>query len=192
MSESPPAAPSGAGEQLAGQCRICRNRMPEGAKKCTTCGEFQSAWWRVLTGFDLKGLLALLPLLTLIYAYLADRIEPEESDLRVYVAGCSAGAVELFGSNVGNRTAIMTGGTFAAGAEQASPLKPAGKADAQVFPPSEAHIVTWQVDERRNPGGLAPFEARKDPACRVRLQFTVLQFDQSTTTLDAACDCPRS
>ena len=57
-------------------CKICAQEIPDGARKCTKCGEFQSLPWRVLSGFDLKGLLALLPLLTLIYAFLAERLEP--------------------------------------------------------------------------------------------------------------------
>lgn len=93
-------------------CRVCAHPIPTGAKKCTQCDEFQSTFWRVLAGFDLKGLLALIPMLALVYSYLADRIQPQRADLQLYPIACSQFAVDVFGSNAGNRAAALTGASY--------------------------------------------------------------------------------
>lgn len=181
-------------------CVVCAREIPEGARKCHQCGEFQSFAWRLAAGLDLRGLLALLPLLTLIYAFLADRLEVQASDLRLTAVSCQQDRVTLFGSNTGNRSAVLAGVRFAVGrsagdgsagdGSAGGALDPEADTGGRIFEAGSSRLLTMTVDARRNPGGLVPFDARQDPECRVDLTFEIVQFDHSRTEATSSCACP--
>jgi len=170
-------------------CRLCAQEIPDGAKKCSQCGEFQSTWSRALAIVDLKGLMALLPLLTLIYAFLAERFETQSSDLRLTAVSCSLDGVKVFGSNTGNRSAILLTAGFSTGEDQSEFVIPESP-EERVFDAGASRLLTLPVDARRNPGGLVPHDLRSDPACSVELQFSVVEFDHTTTRSTSSCACP--
>lgn len=186
------AAPDPAATAPTIQCSVCAHPIPAGAKKCTRCGEFQSLPWRVAAGFDLKGLLALLPLLALIYAFLAERVEPQRADLQLFPIGCMRSTVEVFGSNTGNRAAAVTGAGYRVGSRDDGKLIPHGDAASRVFAANDSHVARWTVDLRNEPGGLAPHGAADAADCRVTLIFDVLEFDGSEREIVATCACPSS
>jgi len=171
-------------------CRVCAQPIPAAAKKCTKCGEFQSPFWRVAAGLDLKGLLALLPLLALIYAFLIERVEPKRAELQLFPIGCTRDAVEVFGSNVGNRAAAVTAAGYSVGNRTDGRLIPHGDAVTRVFAANASHVARWTVDLRKEPGGLAPHGASDASGCRVTLRFTVLAFDGNEREVVATCACP--
>lgn len=172
-------------------CVVCAHAMPVGAKKCTTCGEYQSFFWRLMAGLDLRGLLALLPLATLIYAFLAERLEVPRSDLRLHAVACTADAVTVFASNGGNRTGILAAAAFDSGdGDRTLPL-PADPA-ARLFDGGASRLLTLPVDRAQNPGGLVSFESRQVPDCTVALKFRVIRFDHTDMETTSSCDCPAS
>ena len=173
-------------------CKICAQEIPDGARKCTKCGEFQSLPWRVLSGFDLKGLLALLPLLTLIYAFLAERLEIPRSDLRITPVACAEDAVTIFASNTGNRMSLLESARFADGADPTSSFDLPADLSSRLFEASSSRLLTLLVDPLRNPGGLASFESAQAQPCTVALTFTILQYDHTTDQRTASCACPSS
>jgi hypothetical protein len=171
-------------------CRVCAQPIPAGAKKCTRCNEFQSPFWRVAAGLDLKGLLALLPLLALIYAFLAERVEPKNAKLQIFPIGCTRDTVEVFGSNVGNRAAAVTAAGYSVGNRADGKLLPQGDAVTRVFAANDSHVARWKVDLRKEPGGLAPHGASEVAGCQVTLRFAVLEFNGRTREIEAKCVCP--
>jgi hypothetical protein len=171
-------------------CRVCANPIPRGAKKCTHCDEFQSTFWRVAAGFDLKGLLALIPMLALVYGYLADRVEPRRADLQLYPIACSQFAVEVFASNAGNRSAALTSASYALPGRDEVTLSPADDAAALVFAANQSRVLRWTVDERVEPGGLAPHGLSDHEGCKVTLAFVVFEFDGNEREVSRSCACP--
>lgn len=182
------------GEKHAGAlCRVCAHPIPAGAKKCTHCDEFQSTFWRVLAGFDLKGLLALIPMLALVYSYLADRMQPQRADLQLYPIACSQFAVDVFGSNAGNRAAALTGASYTLPERETVMLSPAAEdAATRVFAASDSRVLRWTVDERLEPGGLAPHGLSSREDCTVTLAFAVYEFDGNEREVSTSCACPPS
>lgn len=170
-------------------CRLCAQEIPDGARKCSRCGEFQSTWSRLLLAVDLKSLLALLPLLTLIYAFLAERLETQRSDLRLTAVACSIDGVTVFGSNTGNRSAILLEAGFSTGGEQSLLIVPESP-EERIFDAGASRLLTLAVDARQNPGGLVPHDQRNNPACSVDLRFAVVEFDHTTTQTVSSCACP--
>ena len=173
-------------------CNICAHPIPERARKCTDCGEFQSTPARIMAGFDLKGVLALLPLLALIYAFLAERFERQTSDLNVTTVACSGARASVFASNPGNRTALLETGSFQATGDPIGRFNLPDDLSLRVFEPGAARMITLTVDERRNPGGLASFDSRNLETCEVALTFSVVRHDQSRMMEVGSCACPSS
>ncbi|MEO1091114.1 MAG: hypothetical protein AAFX81_10800 [Pseudomonadota bacterium] len=173
-------------------CKLCARQIPFEAKKCNDCGEFQSVFTRVVRGIDLKALLALLPLLTLIYAFLADRLEVARSDLQVAAVACEAESVTLFASNAGTRTALLQHVGFAATGDEESVFELPTDLPQRVFAAGEARLIEVHVDAGRNPAGLASFQSRQRPDCAVALRFEILNHDHTVTEEDQTCACPLS
>jgi predicted nucleic acid-binding Zn ribbon protein len=172
------------------KCVVCAKPIPKGARKCTECGEFQSLISRIMAGMDLKGLLALLPLLTLIYAFLSERIEKQYSDLRIASVTCDAQSVAVFASNAGNRWALLRNGTFAATGDPVSHFDLPTDLGDLTFEPGAARLLKLNVNTRRNPGGLASFQSRQHETCSVALDFDILNFDHTPDHEEAKCVCP--
>lgn len=173
-------------------CKICAKEIPDDARKCTECGEFQSLHSRIFAGLDLKGLLALLPLLALIYAFLAERIEIPRSELRITPVACVKNAVTVFASNTGNRMALLESAQFAAGPDPTSTFDLPQNLSTRLFEGGTSRLLTLTVDLRRNPAGLASFQSVRGRACTVALTFTILQYDHSKDQETASCVCPSS
>ncbi len=173
-------------------CKICGHEIPNGAKKCTECGEFQALSWRVLAGFDLKGLLALLPLLALIYGFLEGTLERESSEVKLTPISCGAEIVTIFASNVGNRNALLSSAGFAVGSGEMRLFTLPDESSDRVFEAGTSQLLTFRVDPERNPGGLVQFKERNNESCEVVLQFSIVQFDHSRSEKRATCACPSS
>ncbi|MDW4497406.1 hypothetical protein R5H30_05385 [Sulfitobacter sp. D35] len=165
--------------------------MPAGAHKCTECGDYQTWPARIVAGFDLKGILALLPLLTLIYAFLAERLEFPRSSLAATALECRADGVSVFASNPGNRTALVRAARFIAGDDAPGALD-MPPPEERVFEAGAARILDLSVDRARNPNGLASFQALAQEGCTVAVEITYLTHDQRNETEATSCDCPRS
>lgn len=172
------------------QCRICAMPMPEGARKCTECGEYQSLVWRIASGFDLKGLIALVPIVTLAYAFIQDRVEKKESDLRIALVACRQQAVELFASNVGNRAAIIGGASFQTNSQEPQPLLVTLPPKNRLINGGETRAIELRIDPQASPGGLVPFEERATPACTVTITIETIAFDHELEPRVIVCDCP--
>lgn len=174
------------------QCKLCATDIPDNARKCTICGEFQSLPSRVFARIDLKGLLALLPLLTLIYAFLAERFDFPYSELRITPVDCAESTVTIFASNNGNRMSLLESAQFAAESDATSTFILPDDLSTRIFDAGESRLVALSVDPIQSPGGLVSFESAEADSCIVNLTFSVVQYDHSKTRKTASCACPSS
>jgi len=178
-------------EPVISKCKICAKDIPPGAKKCTECGEFQSALSRVLAGLDLKGLSALLPLLTLIYAFLSERIEGQRSEILIGAPRCEITGVTVFASNLGNRHGLIQAVKFSATETEPGGLVLPEDDSVLLLDPGSARMISFGVPDS-HANGLVSFPGQQKPDCTVSLEFDILNFDQSAKRIDHRCGCPSS
>lgn len=175
---------------MSGKCKICAKDLPDGARKCTECGEFQSPAMRILAGLDLKGLIALVPIVTLAYAFIQDRIEGEFSRLDVALVSCTEDTVTAFVSNIGNKNGIITRATYTTAGSEPRAFELPEPSESRLFEGGESRIIELKVNRQISPGGLVPFDARQKPDCGVDIAIETLAFDHSTRARTLSCDCP--
>lgn len=171
-------------------CRMCAKPIPYGAKKCTECNEYQNYIWRIASGFDLKGLIALVPIVTLAFAFIQDRVEKKESDLRIAIVSCEQQKVNLFASNVGNRAAIIGSASFKTNNQPSQPLEASMPVADRLIGGGETRAIELQVNPQISPGGLVPFEEHGTHPCNVSITIETIAFDHKLEPKVIVCDCP--
>jgi hypothetical protein len=176
----------------AGRCRVCAKPMPQGASKCTVCGEYQHWSRRLLAGINLGALVALVPIVTLAYAFLADRLGHHGSDLRATVLECGHDRIRLFATNQGDRAAVMRGANYRIStdaAAQARPLAFGISDDDRLFEGGANRAVVLQPPARDGIAQpLVPFDLT-GAGCEIVIEIDTVAFDHSATPLEAACPC---
>jgi hypothetical protein len=172
-------------------CRICAKPIPAQAKKCTQCNEYQNLIWRIVAGFDLKGLIALVPIVTLSFAFIQGRVETKSSDLRIAVVSYDQQKVTLFASNVGNRAAIIGDASFQTNDQPPQPLKVKLSSEERLIEGGETRAIELLVNPQISPGGLVPFEERDTNPCTVSITVKTIAFDHKPDPRVIQCECPK-
>ena len=131
----------------------------------------------IASGFDLKGLIALVPIVTLAFAFIQDRVERKESDVRIALVSCEQQNVNLFASNVGNRAAIIGSASFSINKRPSKPIKVALPIADRLIGGGETRAIELHVDPQISPGGLVPFEERGKHPCIVSFTIETIAFD---------------
>jgi hypothetical protein len=166
--------------------------MPKGALKCTECDEYQFAFSRWMARFNITGLLALLPLLTLIYAFMAERWEGQLSNIDVGGLTCRSDGITVFATNSGNRLGLIEAVEFEATETARGTLVLASDPADRVFDAGDARLLTFEVDTTTHAGGLVSFPGQQAATCNVEINVRVLNFDQTLDTRSLSCACPSS
>ena len=131
-----------------------------------------------------------MPIVTLAFAFIHDRVETKASNLRIAVVSCSQQSVSIFASNVGNRGAIIGRAAFETSGLPSQPLQIALPPDAKLINGGETRAIELRIDPQVSPGGLVPFEKRGQPACKVRITIETIAFDHALKPQVTECDCP--
>lgn len=173
-------------------CRVCGNPIPASAKKCTTCDEYQNPLHRALSGNVLNSLIALVPICTLAFTFVYDRFETKASDLQFTLTSCNDKHIELFASNLGNRSAIISAAEFSTNGDTSQPLIINLKADEKLISGGETRSVVLKSDDNISPGGLVPFAARQAVHCSIKVRLHSVSFNQQTAIRELTCACPTS
>ncbi|MEM9577609.1 MAG: hypothetical protein AAF999_11425 [Pseudomonadota bacterium] len=140
--------------------------------------------------FNVTGLLAVLPLLTLIYAFVAERWEGQYSHIDVGGLVCSTGGVTFFTTNSGNRHGLIDGVAFEATKTDRGAMTLTTDPSDRVFDAGDARLLSFAVDPATHAGGLVSFPGLQDAACKVDIEVRILNFDQSQQTRTLSCACP--
>jgi hypothetical protein len=176
----------------ARRCRVCAKPLPGGAAKCTVCGEYQSWPHRLLAGLNLNALVALVPIVTLAYAFLAERLSHHGSDLRATVLECGHDRIRLFATNQGDRAAVMRGATYRISTDSARQPRPLAFAmgdDDRLFEGGANRALMLQAPA---PTGITPPLVPHDltgNGCRLVIEIDTVAFDHTATPLEVACSC---
>ncbi len=177
-------------EQDAGICAICKKPMPKGALKCTVCDEYQFVLSRWMARFNLTGLLAVLPLLTLIYAFITERWEGQYSLISLGGLACASDGITVFATNSGNRQGLIESVEFEATETARGKLTLAADPAQRVFDAGDARLLKFDVDKTTHAGGLVSFPGLQAEQCKVVVDVRILNFDQTQDTRTLSCACP--
>jgi hypothetical protein len=175
---------------MGDQCKICAKPIPDGARKCIECGEYQSWFFRVVAGLDLKGLIALVPIATLAFAFLHDRVEGKYSNLDFALVSCAQEKVVAFVSNTGNRSGIIAAAKYNVADDNPRPFALPESPASRLFEGGDSRVMEFRVDPLISPGGLATFEDRRADDCEVKITIETVSFDHSTNSRTLTCTCP--
>ena len=176
-------------------CRYCRTELLPGARYCTTCKQHQSLWWRLVTGLDIKSLVALVPIATLAFVYVKDELLPHSSEVRVHPVDCTRAEVELVATNVGDRTAVLVSSVLQ-GHDGAGPfgspirLVPRGESEPRPDITPEDSPVRLRLAGAGAGGAAVRLPASSGEACRYVVRLDLLHFDQQVETVETGCPCP--
>ena len=93
-------------------CRFCKEPIGQGAVYCKVCKQFQTTTARWRNELTFSALLGALPLFALIYGFVQDRTTRVRSEVRALPLQCGIDMVVVGLTNVGNRPAVVAGGTL--------------------------------------------------------------------------------
>jgi hypothetical protein len=173
-------------------CRVCGNPIPEKALKCIQCGEFQNLGYRWLSSNMLNSLIALVPISTLAFTFIYDKLEKKTSDLQFALAACTVNQVELFASNQGNRAAIFTHAEFTTNKGELKPLKMQFSEGKKLIEGGHTSSILLTTDNHISPGGLSTHSDRQQATCIVQVRLHSISFNQKSSFRDVKCPCPKS
>ncbi|MBZ9610540.1 hypothetical protein [Rheinheimera maricola] len=160
------------------------------AKKCTTCNEYQNPAYRWLSGNVLSGLIALIPICTLAFTFVYDRLEPQASDLQFTLTRCDAKQIAVFASNLGNRAAILTHAEFSSNGSPYQPLHIRLDIEKKLIDGSDTRAIELRTIDTISPGGLVPFAQRQTANCSITIRLHSVSFAQKTSFRELTCACP--
>ena len=131
-----------------------------------------------------------MPIVTLAFAFIQDRVEKKESDIRIALVSCEQKKVNLFVSNVGNRAAIIGSASFKTNNQPSQPLKMSLPVADRLIRGGETRALELHVNPNISFGGLVPFEERGRHPCIVSITIKTIAFDHKLEPKVIVCDCP--
>ncbi|MGI9503078.1 MAG: hypothetical protein ACR2RE_08505 [Geminicoccaceae bacterium] len=170
------------------RCRFCDKKLSERARKCLHCEEYQSRLDLVLSGLDLKGFVALLPVATLAYVFLTERLTTDSTKLRLELVECKKDSALVLSTNTGNKAAIVKEALFAVLPDNAKPFKSLAP-EVRVVPGGEYRFLDLQVDTTTDFSGLVTSGQAERKDCKVTITVTYSGFEAANMKEDLQCAC---
>lgn len=96
-------------EDNISRCIICKYPIIPGAKKCIKCDSYQNILISILSGMDIKSLVALVPIVTLAFVFIKDQFTVYEAEINIAPLACNQDTVKVAVVNGGNKDAIFAG-----------------------------------------------------------------------------------
>jgi hypothetical protein len=177
-------------------CTLCKSDIPKGALYCTSCGKYQKRRDRVLSSLGIGTILSLLPIATLCFAFINDRLIVPYSRIWITPLECSLNRVQFALSNDGSRSGVLTAGqitqyidgrqqgdTFLLRADQ-STIVEAGKSLI-------LEMAIRSNDPDRRAASMQP--PPQGHVCEYRIGVDLVDFgDDKAKSKGLSCKCPGS
>ena len=145
----------------------------------------------MLADFNLQSLIALIPIVTLAYAFIHDHVQAKHSELKIAPLSCQTDRIHIIASNIGNSAAIITAAKFFTGELSPKPLNIVLPLEQTVIEGGDSRTMELKVDMTASPGGLVPYELRNTPNCTVKIVIDTVAFgDELTYPKEVKCACP--
>lgn len=157
------------------QCKVCREDIKLGAKKCTHCNSYQD--WRRLVAVSssvLALLVALVSVISTTLPHLSEIFVEEFSNVNIQAHSIKSQYIEVVAYNSGNKEAFFNTATLSA--EDVPPIKLEEYGFSYPIPPSASRsvlvFVPLQDTERF-------FQWKSKGISNAKLEFVVNNYDTS-------------
>lgn len=173
------------------RCRYCDSLMNYNAVFCVTCSQYQNNTDRILSKLDISTIITIVPILTLCFTVVRDRVLFAYSDVNVVALHCTLDSFDLAVTNAGSKDGIITGGEAVQVIEEAPAQKLflAGTAPTTILAPGSPKILRFTPRTNDASGDKTTFQpAPLGKACRYELQIDVVEFG-STEPLPKSTQC---
>ena len=177
-------------------CVFCKSPLLEGATLCLQCKSFQGRWRRLFSSLDIKSLVALVPIVTLAFAFLQDRFKSHGSDIQVTVLHCETDKIHLMASNIGDRTGVVKSVRArlvvnGKRSQDVTTLK--GSDQFEVVTPDEPSFLELVPVEGSAVASL-PTHPPNVKQCDYEMDIQIVEFQRVTDEpkfVTTSCHCPR-
>lgn len=180
-------------------CEICAAELDLAAKFCTNCEKYQTPVRRFWAQFNVQVILTLVPLVTVVFVYLQDKLVSHHSDVRVTLLSCDKGTLQIAATNVGDRSALIKSITVGAATANKTPtntfptlLKRTSGADggSLELAPQKLAFFDATVVNSNNEKFLLP-AADTLPDCQYVVTTNTVAFDHEPKPLTSVCPCAK-
>lgn len=137
----------------------------------------------------ITSLIALVPICTLAFTFIYDKIEVKASDLQFALIACHDRSVELFASNQGNRAAIFKHAEVIINAGEPQALIANMDTQDRLIEGGATRSITLVTNEGVNPV-LVPHGARQADNCQLTIRLQSISFDHKQDNKEVSCACP--
>lgn len=179
-------------------CKVCAAPMRPSARYCTECKSYQTLLARFLSSIDLQALIALVPVITLAFVFVKDRLVHHGSDVRITAQSCRRSGARLIASNLGDRAAALKSVTLWLDRSGAAPapndvyrLVPkestARPENVLQFEPQKLKFMELRAINRA--GNDTTLPVANGGVCAYRLLVELIEFDQKPKSVTASCNC---
>ena len=181
-------------EDKESRCVVCMHPIISGAKKCTKCNSYQNAFISILSGLDIKSLVALVPVVTLAFVFVQDQLITYKSELKIAPLECGIDTIKIATANVGNKDALFAGVKlmnsdstnntdfvnmrFSTGAESKLVIEP-GK------------VKVYEMKAFDSTGGSLGLNLTTSNPCQYYIIPRSVNFTEVSTLSEKVCACPQ-
>jgi hypothetical protein len=167
--------------------------MVKGAVYCSECEQFQTFWYRILEKLDVASILAALPVLTICFVFIYDKLPFSGSDVAVALLECRLDAVVVGASNRGIRPGIVKDATLdqETSDRASSSYRLLPKDGPTLLSPSSFTILTLTVRKRDVGGEDKVSPPPMNSKCTYHVKINIIDFGSSNPLAKARdCTCP--
>jgi len=172
-------------------CRVCKSPINEGAKKCITCGCYQSTLRSFLSGIDLQSLVTLIPVMTLAFVFLKDQFIPAKAELQLAALACSGDKIKIAAVNTGELDALFGGASLLSETSLKIPLQFANN-DEQELVIQSGNTRVYDLVALDTFGNTLGLNLSPDNPCQYYLKPNSYSFQIDSEAQPLRCACPES
>lgn len=171
------------------RCVICKSPIFKDARKCIECGSYQNLFYRFFVGFDVKSIVALIPIATLAFVFVKDQINNPQADLKIASLECAGDTITLAAANLGDRDALFAGVDLIQAESPAIRMSLGEISNTELLVKASKTNI-YKVEARDNLGTSLGLRLENQSACHYRLKIRAIDFEQSVGALKSICACP--
>lgn len=180
-------------EEDVSRCVVCMHPIIPGAKKCTKCNSYQNFFISILSGLDIKSLVALVPVVTLAFVFVKDQITTYKSELKIVPLECGLDSIKIATANVGNKDALFAGTKLMrSDSDKNTPfinMRFSNTAESElVIEPGKVKVYKMMALDKT--GGSLGLNLSESNPCQYYILPHSVNFTEASTQPEKVCACP--
>ena len=177
-------------------CAVCGASLNKGARYCVACGRYQSPLRRFFESINVQSLVALIPIATLAFVFVKDRVVEHGSEVKASVSECTRQRIRVVASNAGDRNAVLKSATVGISVDGAKPAQfyplspgdPGGNRSGVELQPQKVAFIDLFTVNQRNERFELPVPST-GASCTYQVRLELIAFDHAPLPVEANCPC---